>query len=212
MNSIFNMTKLKPLIKFRGYKYIGPHNSYEGVNYYVRKYDNHNNYEFMEAKIDGTDGLFKKYMLSSGTSIKILDSFMYSYLKHRKDTDFESLMEYGFVKKALKENNFNEDMLKLYTSQVPKAIQDTTYYKNLVNDGYKVLYVMNNETSKRQYSTVHLVMVKELNQRLMDEDLSYVVFKNAEFAVKPSYITKQSKEKYAMFELPSLNIPANILK
>ena len=80
MKSIFNITKLKPLIKFRGYSYIGPHNSYEGINYYVRKYDNHNNYEFMEAKIDGTNGLFKKYMLASGTTIKILDSFMYSYL------------------------------------------------------------------------------------------------------------------------------------
>ena len=212
MKSIFNITKLKPLIKFRGYSYIGPHNSYEGINYYVRKYDNHNNYEFMEAKIDGTNGLFKKYMLASGTTIKILDSFMYSYLKHRKDKDIDSLMEHGFVKKSIEENHFNKELIKTYTSQVPKAIQDTDYYKNLIKDGYKVLYVMNNETSKRQYSTVHLVMVKELSQKLIDEDLSYVVFKSAEFAVKPSYINKQSKEKYAMFELPSLNIPASILK
>lgn len=212
MKDIFKLTKLKPLIKFRGYVYIGSHNSYEGINYYARKYDNHNNYEFMEAKIDGTNGLFKKYMLSSGTSIKILDSFMYSYLKHRKDKDIDSLMEHGFVRKSLEENNFSADLTKLYTSQVPKAIQETDYYKNLIKDGYKVLYVMNNETSKRQYSTVHLVMVKELNQKLMEEDLSYVVFKNAEFAVKPSFITKQSKEKYAMFELPSLNIPVSILK
>lgn len=212
MKDIFKLTKLKPLIKFRGYGYIGSHNSYEGINYYARKYDNHNNYEFMEAKIDGTNGLFKKYMLSSGTSIKILDSFMYSYLKHRKDKDIDSLMEHGFVRKSLEENNFSTDLTKLYTSQVPKAIQETDYYKNLIKDGYKVLYVMNNETSKRQYSTVHLVMVKELNQKLMEEDLSYVVFKNAEFAVKPSFMTKQSKEKYAMFELPSLNIPVSILK
>lgn len=212
MINIFNMTKLKPLIKFKGYSYIGVHNSYEGINYYVRKYDNHNNYEFMEAKIDGTDGLFRKYMLSAGTSIKILDSFMYSYLKHRKDTGFDSLMQHGFVKKSLEENKFNAEAGKFYSNQVPKAIQDTEYYKNLIKDGYKVLYVMNNEMSKRQYSTVHLVMVKELNQKLMEEDLSYVVFKNAEFAVKPSFMTKQSKEKYAMFELPSLNIPVSILK
>ena len=71
MKDIFKITKLKPLIKFRGYEYIGVHNSYEGINYYARKYDNHNNYEFMEAKIDGTNGLFKKYMLSSGTSTLI---------------------------------------------------------------------------------------------------------------------------------------------
>lgn len=212
MKDIFKITKLKPLIKFRGYEYIGVHNSYEGINYYARKYDNHNNYEFMEAKIDGTNGLFKKCMLSSGTSIKILDSFMYSYLKHRNDKDFNLLMEHGFVKMSLEENKFNNNLTKIYTSQVPKAIQDTEYYKNLIKDGYKVLYVMNNETSKKQYSTVHLVMVKELNQKMMDEDLSYVIFKNAEFAVKPSFINKTSKEKYAMFELPSLNIPVSILK
>lgn len=212
MKDIFKLTKLKPLIKFRGYEYIGPHNSYEGINYYARKYDNHNNYEFMEAKIDGTNGLFKKYMLSSGTSIKILDSFMYSYLKHRNDKDINSLMEHGFVKKSLEENKFDMSLLKMYSNNVPKRISDTDYYKNLINDEYKVLYVMNNETSKRQYSTVHLVMVKELSQKLVDEDLSYVVFKNAEFAVKPSFINKTGKEKYTMFELPSLNIPASILR
>ena len=40
MENVFNLTKLKPLIKFKGYKYIGVHNSYEGINYYIRKYDN----------------------------------------------------------------------------------------------------------------------------------------------------------------------------
>ena len=60
MENVFNLTKLKPLIKFKGYKYIGVHNSYEGINYYIRKYDNNNNYEFMEAKIEGTNGIFKK--------------------------------------------------------------------------------------------------------------------------------------------------------
>ena len=212
MKTIFNLTKLRPLIKFRGYKYIGTHNSYEGINYYIRKYDEHNNYEFMEAKIEGTNTLFKKFYLAAGTSIKILDSFMFSYLKHRKDKDFNSLMEHGFVKKSIEENKFNKELLKTYSNDVPKKIADTDYYKNLINDGFKVLYVMNNETSKRKYSTVHLVMVKELNQKLMEEDLSYVVFKTAEFAVKPSYINKTGKEKYAMFELPGLNIPTSILK
>lgn len=212
MKNIFKLTKLRPLIKFKGYKYIGTHDSYEGVNYYLRQYDNHNNYEFMEAKIEGTNGLFKKYMLASGTSIKILDSFMFSYLKHRNDKDIDSLMEHGFVKKSLEENNFSTSLVKIYSNDVPKRIADTDYYKNLIKDGFKVLYVMNNENSKRQYSTVHLTMVKELKQKLIDEDLSYVVFKNAEFTVKPSFINKTGKDKYAMFELPSLNIPTSILK
>lgn len=212
MENVFNITKLKPLIKFKGYKYIGTHNSYEGINYYLRKYDDHNNYEFMEAKIEGTNGLFRKYMLASGTSIKILDSFMFSYLKHRNDKDIESLIEHGFIKKSIEENNFNKELLKTYSNDVPKSIKDMEYYKKLIEDGYKVLYVMNNETSKHKFSTVHLTMFKELKQKLVDEDLSYVLFKNAEFAVKPSFINKTGKEKYTMFELPDVNIPTSILK
>ena len=212
MKNIFNITKEKPLIKFRGYTYIGAHNSYEGINYYIRKYDNHNNYEFMEAKIEGTNGLFKKFMLASGTSIKILDSFMFSYLKHRKDKDFESLLENGFVKKSIEENNFNADLCKMYTNKVPKEIENSSYYKDAIKDGFKVLYVMNNESKDRKYGTIYLTMVKELNQKLLDQDLSYVIFKNTEFVVKPSFVQGKSKEKYTMFELPSLNITTSILK
>ena len=212
MEKVFKVTKLKPLIKFRGYKYIGSHNSYEGINYYARKYDNHNNYEFMEAKIEGTNGLFKKFYLASGTSIKILDSFMFSYLKHRKDSDINLLLEKGFVKKSLKENGFNASMEKMYSNKVPKEVESSDYYKKAIKDGFKVLYVVNNETKERKYATVSLTMVKELNQKLIDEDLSYVVFKNAEFVVKPSFVEGKSKEKYSMFELPSLNIPTSILK
>lgn len=212
MKNIFNITKLKPLIKFEGYKYIGPHNSYEGINYYARKYDNHNNYEFMEAKIEGTNGLFRKYMLASGTSIKILDSFMYSYLKHRKDKDIDLLLEKGFIDQSISENGFNKEMAKVYTNKVPKEIENSDFYKKAIKDEFKVLYSMNNETKERKYGTVYLTMVKELNQKLMDQDLSYVVFKNVEFVIKPSFVEGKSKEKYTMFELPSLNIPTSILK
>lgn len=212
MKNIFNITKLKPLIKFEGYKYIGPHNSYEGINYYARKYDNHNNYEFMEAKIEGTNGLFRKYMLASGTSIKILDSFMYSYLKHRKDKDIDLLLEKGFIAQSISENGFNKEMEKIYTNKIPKEIENSDFYKKAIKDEFKVLYSMNNETKERKYGTVYLTMVKELNQKLMDQDLSYVVFKNVEFVIKPSFVEGKSKEKYTMFELPSLNIPTSILK
>lgn len=212
MRTIFNFSKLKPLIKFRGYDYLGSHNSYEGINYYLRKYDNHNNYEFMEAKIEGSTGLFKKFYLASGTSIKVLDSFMFSYLKHRKDKDIDLLLKKGFIEKALEENNFSKTNNKMYTTKLPKEIENSTYYKEAVKDGFKLLYTMNNETADKKYSTVYITLVKELSQKLMDEDLSYVVFKNAEFVTKPSYVQGKSKDQYLMFELPSLNIPASILK
>lgn len=212
MKDIFKITKLKPLIKFKGYKYIGVHNSYEGINYYIRKYDNNNNYEFMEAKIEGTNGLFKKYMLASGTSIKIIDTFMFSYLKHRNDKNIKKLIKHDFIDMTIKENNLNKQLCNVYTIDVPKEIKETLYYKKAIEDGYKVLYVMNNENKKRKYGTVYLTLVKELNQKLLEEDLSYVIFKNAEFVIKPSFVEGKSKDKYTMFELPSLNIPTSILK
>lgn len=212
MKTVFNITKLKPLIKFNNYTYIGPHNSYEGINYYIRPYDNYNNYEFMEAKIEGKPGFRKNYTLASGTSIKILDSFMFSYLKHRKDNDIETLLQNGFVKKSIEENKINSELVKLYSNKVPKEIENSEYYKNNIKDGFKVLYVMNNETSDRKYGTVYITLVKELNQKLLDQDLSYVIFKNAEFVIKPSFVEGKSKDKYTMFELPSLNITTSILK
>ena len=213
MNEVFKISKLKPLIKFNGYKYIGAHNSYEGINYYLRQYDEHNNYELMEAKIEGTPGLFRKYMLAAGTSIKIVDSFMYSYLKHRNDKDIKTLIKKGFIEKALKENGFEkyDELKKIYTTKVPTEITKTDYYKKLVNDGYDVLYVKNIEGAK-DFNTVSLVMVKEKHQETMGADLSYVLFKGCEFVVRPSYVNKQSGEKYMQFNLPDLNIPVDILK
>ena len=213
MQDVFKISKLRPLIKFKGYQYIGTHNSYEGTNYYVRQYDNNNNYEFMEAKIEGTSGLFKKYMLAAGTSIKIIDSFMYSYLKHRNDKDIKTLLKKGFIEQSLKENNFVkvDDLKKVYTTKVPTEIAKSDYYQKLLKDGYEVLYVKNIKSTKN-FNTVSLVMVKEEKQELIGTDLSYVLFRNAEFVVRPSYVNGKGKEKYMQFSLPDLNIPTDILK
>lgn len=214
MKEVFNITKLRPLIRFKGYKYIGIHDTFEGINYYVRPYDNHNNYEFMEAKIEGTEGLFRKYMLASGTSIKVLDSFMYSYLKHRKDEDIKKLIKKGFIKKSLEENNFEnvKKLQKTYSNNVPEEITKMDYYKKMVKDGFDILYVTSNESPDKQYNTVGLTFVKEEHQDLMGTDLSYVIFKTTEFVVRPSFVKGKSKEKYMMFEQPGLNIPVDILR
>ena len=215
METVFNFTKQKPLIKINDYKYIDCHNSFSDINYYIRKYDSHNNYEFMEAKIGGIGKkLFNKYVLLAGTSIKILDSLMFSYLKHRKDTKL--VVNNKFVELALKENNFNEvcskEVLKFYSNNVPKEIMKSDYYKKALEEGFKVLYTMNNETKDIKFSKCYLVMYKELQQEFANTELSYVCFKTAECTTRPSYVKGESKEKYFIMEMPSLNIPTSILK
>ena len=52
MNEIFNIDKKqKPLVDIPGFTFVGYHNLQPGVCYYVRKYDNSNNFDFVEAKI-----------------------------------------------------------------------------------------------------------------------------------------------------------------
>lgn len=214
MDSIFRETKLKPLIKFNEFKYIGNHDNFGYINYYVRKYDKHNNYEFMEAKIDKLPKRkVRKYALSSGTSIKVIDSFMYNYLKHRKDPN---VLNKKFIEKTIEESDLNKILLDYYSTRVPVEIKETDYYKKAKKDGFKVLYCMNNETSDKEFANVYLVMVKDEKQEWIGEDISYVNFKVAEFTVKPSYVKakgkSKSKDKYFMLELPSINIPTSILK
>lgn len=210
MKNVFKFTKLKPLIKFSGYKYIGNHDNFGYINYYIRKYDNHNNYDFMEAKIDKLPKKkFNRYSLSGGTSIKIIDSFMFSYLKHRNENN---LLSKAFIETALKEANLAPSLIEYYTTRVPKEIKDTEYYKKAKKDGYKVLYCMNNEVKDTKFANVYLVMVKDETQKWVGEDISYVNFKMAEFTVKPSYIKNGGKNKYFMLEHPNINIPTSILK
>lgn len=215
METVFNFTKQKPLIRFNDYNYIGCNNNFTDINYYIRKYDVYNNYEFMEAKIGGIDKrIFSKYVLSAGTSIKILDSIMFSYLKHRKDDKL--VINNKFIENSLKENKFEEvcskEVLKFYSNNVPKEITKSEYYKKALAEGFKVLYTMNNETKGIKFSKCYLVMYHELQQEFANTDIGYVCFKSAEFTTRPSYVKGESKEKYFIMELPSLNIPTSILK
>lgn len=209
MNTVFKFSKVKPLIKFNRYKFVGSHNNFENINYYI-KYNGNNNYDFMEAKIARRPKkLFKKYELTAGTTIKVLDSLMFSYLKHRKENN---VLSKSFIKNALEEAGFPESINKYYTTKVPKEISELEYYKKAKKNGYKILYCMNNEAKDKKFANVYLVLVKDEIQKWVGEDISYVNFKMAEFTVKPSYIKNGGKDKYFMLELPSLNIPTSILK
>lgn len=215
MQNIFNFTKQKPLVKINGYKYIGCHETFADVSYYIRPFDSNNNYEFMEAKIGKLPKkLIHKYVILAGTSIKMLDSIMFSYLKHRKDESLKINNE--FVKNALKENNYdknyNKEVLDYYSNELPKEIRKNDWYLKALSEGYRLLYTANNEKKDIKYSKCYVVLYKELHQEFAGTDLGYVCFKTAEFTVKPSYVKGEGKEKYLMTELPSLNIPTSILK
>lgn len=215
LKDIFNFSKLKPLIKFNQYKYIGPHDSCEGINYYIRKYDEHNNYELMEAKIEKLPKLFNSLVLSAGTNIKILDTFMMTYLKNRKQLleNPEMVGSDEFIRLGiLMSGTHNEEYESLYSNKVPLELKIDTNFMKAKSDNYRVLYVLNTETEKRKFGKVQIVMVKEHTQKFAGSDLSYVCFKIMEYVIKPSYVKEGKKPKYMYFEHQPLNIPVSILK
>lgn len=212
MENIFNFTKLRPLIKLNTYKYIGCNDNYPNINYYIRKFDEHDNYEFMEAKIGKLPRLFKKYVMVAGTSIKTLDSFMTYYLRHRKD---KTKGKEAKIEAALEEAGYEaKRFMKFYSNDANKEIKKTDYYKNKIKEGYKVLYCMDNENPDIKFSRAYLVMVKEdtFEDNMSNKEVGYVCFSCCDFVTKPSYVKGESKEKYRVFELPNLNIPTSILK
>lgn len=207
-DNVFIETKKQP-IKFKGYKFIGYHNDW-AVGYYIRKCDNLNNCNFMEVKIapDRT--------IDAGTKVSIIDAFMYDYLKFRKKIlEKPEFLTKGDLLKYSSLMFTNKEKLKYYSLMLPKQIKNTTLVNDLFNDGFKLLYVFNNETGKRKYATVKVVMVKEetLSNKINKElNISYVRFKYLEYLVKPSYVLTKKGDKYIKSLEQDINIPTYILK
>ena len=95
MNDVFKInTKIKPLVKIPDFTFIDYHNLQQSVCYYIRKYDDHNDFDFMEAKIVKTGNKVKdRYTLGSGTSIKILDSFLVESFFTGKERNMKAIEE-----------------------------------------------------------------------------------------------------------------------
>lgn len=212
MKDIFKINKKqKPLVDIPGFAFIGYHNIQPSIGYYVRKYDKHNNFDFVEAKIVRTENKVKdRYTLTAGTSIKILDSFMYSYLKHRNNN-----MSYKeFIDTVLKECNLTDKKIteKYKDGTMPKEIKSMHEYQNIVSaNKYQILCVAKSP-KEQKIEQIYVVFVKEVKQKLMDTDLNYVSFKPVQFIIKMDYLNGKSKTKYSMFEYPEINIPDCILK
>ena len=211
IDNIFKITKQRPLIKFKDYKYIGMHDNVQGVNYYVRKYDNFGNYCLMEAVIEKVKG-FRKFVLGAGTKINMLDTFMMTYLQCRSDKKNFNIDE-DFIKLAiLNSKSLNEEFTSMYSLNLPIEIKVETNFMKALKDGYKLLYVFNNEVGNRKFAKVQVILVKELKQEFAGEQLGYVIFKTLEYLVKPSFIKGEKTSKYMYFEYPDIRIPSSILK
>lgn len=211
MNEVFNIDKKqKPLVDIPGYTFIGYHNIQPGIGYYIRKYDEHNNFDFVEAKIVKTGNKVKnRYVLTAGTCIKILDSFMYSYLKHRND----KLNYKDFIDLSLKEANITDkNIIEKYSDgTIPKEIKNMNEYKNILNNNYQILYVAKSP-KENKLEQIYVVFVKQVKQKLMDTDINYILFKPVQLMTKMDYLKGKTKEKYSMFEYQEVTIPNNILK
>lgn len=217
MNDVFKInTKIKPLVKIPDFTFIDYHNLQQSVCYYIRKYDDHNDFDFIEAKIVKTDNKVKdRYTLGSGTSIKILDSFMYFYLKKRELINSEeNVFSYkDFIEFALAEANITDKATNERYSDgtVPKEFKESDLYKNLIKNDYQVLYVSKSPKEKKieQY---YIVFVQEIRQDLMGTEISYVNFKPVHLITSLDYMKNKSKDKYLIHEYEELHIPTSILK
>lgn len=217
MNDVFKInTKIKPLVKIPDFTFIDYHNLQQSVCYYIRKYDDHNDFDFMEAKIVKTGNKVKdRYTLGSGTSIKILDSFMYYYLKERElYANRNKIFTYkDFVKGALEDANITDKtIIERYSDRtIPEEFKFTDAYKDLIKKGYQVLYVSRSPKEKKieQY---YIVFVQEIKQDLMGTEINYVNFKPVHLITSLDYMKNKSKNKYLVHEYEELNIPTSILK
>lgn len=217
MDNVFKInTKIKPLVKIPDFTFIDYHNLQQSVCYYIRKYDDHNDFDFMEAKIVKTENKVKdRYTLSSGTTVKILDSFMYFYLK-KKDLygPGNNIFSYkDFIKAALEDANITDkDIIERYSDgNVPKEFKESDTYKDLIKKGYQVLYVSRSPKEKKieQY---YIVFVQEIKQDLMGTEISYINFKPVHLITSLDYMKNKSKNKYLVHEYDELHIPTSILK
>ena len=217
MNDVFKInTKIKPLVKIPDFTFIDYHNLQQSVCYYIRKYDDNNDFDFIEAKIVKTDNKVKdRYTLGSGTSIKILDSFMYFYLK-KKDLygSGNNIFSYkDFIKAALEDANITDkEIIERYSDgTIPKEFKESDLYKNLIKNDYQVLYVSKSPKEKKieQY---YIVFVQEIKQDLMGTEINYVNFKPVHLITSLDYMKNKSKDKYLVHEYEELHIPTSILK
>lgn len=219
MKSIFKKSKKSP-IKLSGYDYIGQHPDYEDVYYYIRSIGN-DNYDFMEAKIAKNK---KKNELTAGTSIKIVDSFMYNWIKAKLEgITFRTEDKLGNIIEAKEsfigyvyDNSFEgsslskEEFINMYNSKVPSDITKMEVFKAAKKDGFDVLYCAKSLQEKK-FETYSIVLFKEEEFDFFGMKREYTRFKPILYMTKPSYVKKEGVERFKEFPQSDINIIHDIL-
>jgi hypothetical protein len=209
---IFSEKKAPRGLKVNGYKYIGQHKDYASYHYYVKEYDEYNmdfleiNYQELPKtliRLPLLGGLYsKKYVMTAGTSVKVLDTFMISYLKNRKVNS----NEFDFVGETLKLTNWSDDMKAYFSLCVPKELDNEYEINKWLNKGYEILYVANTENKSRKFGTVTILLVQEIENKV-------VIFKTLEYFVLPSYVKGEQKAiKYSLEGNTTIGVPMSLLE
>lgn len=211
MNDVFKInTKIKPLVKIPDFTFIDYHNLQPSICYYIRKYDDHNDFDLMEAKIVKTNNKVKdRYTLGAGTSIKVLDSFMYYFLKHRNEK-----MDYNtFINNALNDANLTDKFYleKYKDGSIPKSFRMSAKYHNILGNKFEILYVERSSKDKK-LEQIYIMFVKELKEQVMNTEISYIIFKPVRLMTKMDYLKGKTKDQYSVYEYPEICIPTSILK
>jgi hypothetical protein len=209
MKSIFKKSKKSP-IKLAGYDYIGNHPDYEDVFYYIRSIGN-DNYDFMEAKLAKNK---RKYELTAGTSVKVIDSFMYDCIKaYLEGTTFESrqdFIEYVYDNSFSNSELSKEEFVDKYNVKVPSDITKMEAFKEAKKEGFSVLYC-GRSLQEKKFETYSIVLVKKEEFDFFGMKREYTRFKPILYMTKPSYVKKQGVEQFAEFPQSDLNIIHDIL-
>lgn len=206
---IFKKSKKQP-IKLRGYEYVGQHPDYEDVYYYIRPIGN-DNYDFIEAKVVKNK---RKYELTAGTSIKVIDSFMFNCLKADllgiTFEDKEEFIRYVYDSSFRKSELSEEEFVNKYTAKIPNEIKTKELFKESKADGFDVLYC-GKSLQEKKFETYSIVLVKKEEFDFFGMKREYTRFKSLLYMTKPSYIKKEGVEQFAEFPQSDLNIIHDIL-
>ena len=209
MKSVFKETKKQP-IKLTGYKCIGQHPDYEDVYFYIRALGN-DNYDFVEAKVSKNK---KKYELTAGTSIKVIDSFMFNCLKaDLENVKFDSkkdFISYVYNNSFKNSELSEEDFIKKYNSKIPNDIKTKELFKQATKEGFEVLYC-GKSLQEKKFETYSVVLVQREEYDFFGVKRQYTKFKSILYMTRPSYVKKKGVEQFAEFPQSDLNIIHDIL-
>lgn len=209
-------TEKKPPIKLRNFNFIGYHKDYVNCCYYYKELAN-DNFELMEMMLEGA----KKPEIGAGTKVQILDAFMSNYLyfknnkiKYKDNLDFIHKVCTNTYKNLTKKQK--DEFIKKFTSKVPSEIKRSAVFKKYIDNGYEILYCSNDESKTRLMGIVNIVLVKVEHlyseDKRIELDRYYSLFKPLKYLVTPGYIKGTSKTKYYEEELPQIVVSHDLLK